>query len=107
MPAAPVVRTVQAANAVPEGTPVFVALKQTLRSGHARAGEVVAFEVVSDVRAADGQSVIVPKGTPAFGAVAESRGAGAFGKPGRLDFLRDPVSSHRALLVLLESLPSE
>jgi len=75
-----------AATAVPEDTPVFVALKQTLRSGRARAGDVVAFEVVSDVRgaAADGQSVLIPKGTPAWGTVAESRGAGAFGKPGRL-----------------------
>jgi len=80
-----------AANAVPEGTPVFVALKQTLRSGRARAGEVVAFEVVSDVRAADGQSVLISKGIPAWGTVAESRGAGAFGKPGRLRVTCDYV----------------
>lgn len=75
-----------AANVVPEGTPVFVALKQTLRSGQVRAGEMVAFEVVSDVRAAaaGGQIVLVPKGAPAWGKIIESRGAGAFGRPGRL-----------------------
>ncbi len=82
-----------AVNTVPEGTPVFVALKQTLRSGRARAGEVVAFEVVSDVRgaAADGQSVVIPKGALAWGTVVESRGAGAFGRPGRLRITCDYV----------------
>jgi hypothetical protein len=89
--AAPAPVAPAAPNVIPEGTPVFVALKQTCAPGRARTGEVVAFEVVSDVRVADGQSVIVPKGTPAFGAVAESRGAGAFGKPGRLRVTCDYV----------------
>lgn len=89
--AVPVALAAPVAHSIPEGTPLFVALKQTLRSGRARLGETVAFEVVSDVRAADGQSVLLPKGALAFGTVAESRGAGAFGKPGRLRVACDYV----------------
>ena len=77
------------APALPEGTPVFVTLKQRLRSGAAKPGQTVAFTVTSDVRrggavAGPNAEVLILAGTPAVGTVVESRGAGAFGKPGRL-----------------------
>jgi hypothetical protein len=81
---------------IPQGTPVFVTLKQRLRSGAAKPGQRVAFTVTSDVRhggtaAGQNAALLIPAGTPAFGTVAESRGAGAFGRPGRLRITCDYV----------------
>jgi hypothetical protein len=73
-----------AAQAIPAGTPVRVALKQRLRSGQAKKGDPVAFAVAADVRTPDGARVLIPAGTPAYGIVEEARGGGSFGRPGRL-----------------------
>jgi hypothetical protein len=87
--AAAITSDATAGTMIPQGTPVFVTLKQRLQSGTARRGETVTFAVTSDVRrggaaAGPNTEVLIPAGTPAFGTVAESRRAGRFGKPGTL-----------------------
>lgn len=85
-PAAPTLLriAVSAPTTIAEGTPVLVAVKQTLRSGAAKKGDPVLFEVASDVRSPDGRDVLIPKGAPCHGTVEESRSPGAFGRPGTL-----------------------
>lgn len=74
-----------AAVTLTEGTPVQVRLLQDIKSGHARKGEQVRLEVVSDVLGPD-RSVLVPKGTPVVGTITRSSGRKMFGKPGKLEF---------------------
>jgi hypothetical protein len=74
-----------AAVSVSEGTPVQVRLLQDIKSGHAKKGEQVRLEVVSDVLGPD-RTVAIPKGTPVVGTVTRSKGRKMFGKPGKLEF---------------------
>jgi hypothetical protein len=69
---------------IAEGTSVVLAFKKTLKSGSAKKGEAVQFEVASDALSPDRRTVLIPKGTSAFGVVEHSRGAGAFGRAGSL-----------------------
>ena len=75
-----------------EGTAVSVVLKETLRGGRAAAGKPVSFAVASDVLAPNGRDVILKAGTPAYGTVRESGGAGMFGKSGKLKITCDYVA---------------
>ena len=83
------------------GTPLTVVLKETLRGGREKSGKTVTFSVASDVLAPNGRDVVIKAGTPVFGTVRDSRGAGPFGRAGRLnvtcDYLAAPDGSHIAL----------
>lgn len=88
-----------------EGTPVQVRLLQDLKSGHARKGEQVRFEVVSDVVGPD-RSILVPKGTPAVGTVTRSTGRKMFGKPGKLEFTIEYIRLPDDTRIPLRSTPT-
>ena len=79
------------APVLPEGAPLTVVLKETLKGGSAAVGKTVAFAVASDVLAPNGRDVILKAGTPAYGTVRESGGAGMFGKGGKLKITCDYV----------------
>src|SRR5436305_4665759 len=71
---------------IPQGTRVRLRLKQELKSGKARRGDPVRFELAADVKSPDGKEVLIPAGTLATGAVLSSHKPGSFGRPGRLQF---------------------
>ncbi len=73
-----------APTTIAEGTSVLLAVKQTLKSGSAKKGEPVVFEVAADAFSPDRRTLLIAKGTRAFGEVEQSRGAGAFGSSGSL-----------------------
>ncbi len=75
------------------GTPVTVVLKEALRGGRDKNGRSVSFAVASDVLAPNGRDVILRAGTPAYGTVRESGGAGMFGKGGKLKITCDYVAA--------------
>jgi hypothetical protein len=67
-------------------------VKQTLKSGTARKGDPVMFEVAADAFAPDRRTVLIPKGAVGRGVVEESRASGPFGRGGsirvRCDFIQ-------------------
>ena len=77
------------AHTVPAGTPVVLTLNQSIKSGAAKAGDTVTYKVAREVD--DGQIILIPMGTPAYGKVTTSHGAGAFGTPGKLQITCDYV----------------
>ena len=70
---------------IQERTPVKIALLEGLRSGMAKVGDEVIFEVREDISNLD-KELIISKGTLAFGRVLKSKKRGIFGKPGQLLF---------------------
>lgn len=68
-----------------ERTPVKIALLEGLRSGMAKVGDEVIFEVREDISNLN-REVIITKGTPAFGHILKSKKRNIFGKPGQLLF---------------------
>src|SRR5687767_2621096 len=80
------------ASTLQDGTPLTVVLKETVRGGRVAAGSPVSLSVASDVLAPNGRDVILRAGTPAYGVVSESGGAGAFGRSGKLKITCDYVA---------------
>ena len=80
-----------AAAVLNQGMEVVVALTERVRSGEAKTGQEVRFRVANDVRSLDMRTVVVPAGTQAVGTILESRGAGAFGRPGVLRLTCDRI----------------
>lgn len=84
------------ADVLPDGTPITLMLTQRLKSGEAKSGEQVTFEVAKQVLI--GRVVVISVGTPAYGQVEVSQGAGAFGRAGtlrlRCDYLLLPSGAH-------------
>jgi hypothetical protein len=66
------------------GTPITLAVAQEANSSTHRAGDAVRFTVLNDVRIGD--TVVIPRGTPAQGEITWRTGKGAFGKSGKLEF---------------------
>jgi hypothetical protein len=66
------------------GTPITLAVSQEVNSSTHRAGDVFPLTVLNDVRI--GETVVIPRGTPAQGEVTWRTGKGAFGKSGKLEF---------------------
>src|ERR1044071_1579025 len=60
-----------APTAIPEGTSVLLSVKQTLKSGSAKKGEPVVFEVAADAFSPDRRTLLIAKGTRAFGEVEQ------------------------------------
>lgn len=66
------------------GTPITLAVSQEVNSSTHRAGDVFPLTVLNDVRIGD--TVVIPRGTPAQGEITWRTGKGAFGKSGKIEF---------------------
>jgi hypothetical protein len=66
------------------GMPLTLAVAQEVNSSTHRAGDTFPLTVLNDVRI--GETVVIPRGTPAVGEVTWRTGKGAFGKSGKLEF---------------------
>lgn len=66
------------------GTPITLAVAQEINSSTQNAGDTFPLTVLNDLRVGD--TVVIPRGTPAVGEVTWRTGKGAFGKSGKLEF---------------------
>jgi len=66
------------------GTPITLAVSQEVNSSTHRAGQMFGLTVLNDVRVGD--TVVIPRGTPAQAEITWRTGKGAFGKSGKLEF---------------------
>src|SRR5690242_13968371 len=60
------------------GTPITLAVSQEVNSSTHRAGDTFPLTVLNDVRIGD--TIVIPRGTPARGEITWRTGKGAFGK---------------------------
>lgn len=88
------------AAAVPVNTPVEIELLESLSSQTLRAGQEIAFKVVSPV-SFDGQTVIAA-GTPLKGEVRAAQKAGAFRKAATLQLALKPLRLENGSIVQLD-----
>ena len=66
------------------GTPITLAVSQEVNSSTHRAGDTFPLTVLNDVRIGD--TIVIPRGTPAQALITWRTGKGAFGKSGKLEF---------------------
>jgi hypothetical protein len=66
------------------GTPIQLAVSSEVNSSTHRAGDTFPLTVLNDVRIGD--TIVIPRGTPAQGEITWRTGKGAFGKSGKLEF---------------------
>jgi hypothetical protein len=66
------------------GTPITLAVAQEVNSSLQAAGDTFPLTVLNDIKIGD--TVVIPRGTPATGEVTWRTGKGAFGKSGKLEF---------------------
>jgi hypothetical protein len=66
------------------GTPITLAVSQEVNSSTHHAGDTFALTVLNDVRIGD--TVVIPRGTPAQALITWRTGKGAFGKSGKIEF---------------------
>ncbi|HTU12794.1 MAG TPA: hypothetical protein VMG08_18030 [Allosphingosinicella sp.] len=66
------------------GTPITLAVAREANSSTHRAGDTIELTVLNDVRIGD--TIVIPRGTPAVGEITWRTGKGAFGKSGKLEF---------------------
>ncbi len=76
---------------VADGTMVEVQLLHTLKSGKDKKDSIVRYAVTRDV--VIGGQLVIQKGARAMGRVTESKGAGMFGKAGKLEFTIESVEA--------------
>jgi len=70
------------------GTPITLAVAEEVNSTTHREGDIFRLTVLNDVMV--GNTVVIPRGTPAHGEITWRTGKGAFGKSGKMEFsLRD------------------
>jgi hypothetical protein len=67
------------------GIPVTLAVSQEVNSSKNHQGDPVPLTVLNDVKIGD--TIVIPRGTPAVGEVTWRTGKGAFGKSGKLEFV--------------------
>jgi hypothetical protein len=67
------------------GVPITVAVAQEVNSSKNHEGDPVPLTVLNDVKIGD--TIVIPRGTPATGEVTWRTGKGAFGKSGKLEFV--------------------
>ena len=65
------------------GTPITLAVSQEVNSSTHRAGDTFPLTVLNDVSI--GNTVVIPRGTPAVGEITWRTGKGAFGKSGKME----------------------
>ena len=66
------------------GTPITLAVTQEVNSSTHEEGDIFKLTVLNDVSV--GQSVVIPRGTPANAEITWRTGKGAFGKSGKMEF---------------------
>lgn len=66
------------------GTPITLAVTEEVNSSTHKEGDVFKLTVLNDVSV--GQSVVIPRGTPANAEITWRTGKGAFGKSGKMEF---------------------
>lgn len=66
------------------GTPITLAVAKEINSSTNQAGDTFPLTVLNDVKV--GETVVIPRGTPAVGETTWRTGKGAFGKSGKLEF---------------------
>lgn len=66
------------------GTPIMLSVAQEVTSTTHHAGDMFALTVANDVRIGD--TIVIPRGTPAQAEITWRTGKGAFGKSGKLEF---------------------
>src|SRR4051812_44769212 len=66
------------------GTPINLAMAEEINSSTQTAGDTFKLTVLEDVKVGD--TVVIPRGTPAMGEVTWRTGKGSFGKSGKLEF---------------------
>lgn len=67
------------------GVPITLAVAQEVNTSKHREGDTFPLTVVNDVKI--GETVVIPRGTPALGEVTWRTGKGAFGKSGKMEFV--------------------
>jgi len=67
------------------GLPITLAVAQEVNTSKHREGDTFPLTVVNDVKV--GETVVIPRGTPAVGEVTWRTGKGAFGKSGKMEFV--------------------
>jgi hypothetical protein len=72
-----------------EGVPIQLAVAEEVNSSTHRAGDTFRLTVLNDVLV--GNTVVIPRGTPAQAEITWRTGKGAFGKSGKLEFSLDYV----------------
>lgn len=65
------------------GTPITLAVSQEVNSSINEAGDTFPLTVLNDV--AIGNTIVIPRGTPAVGEITWRTGKGAFGKSGKME----------------------
>jgi hypothetical protein len=66
------------------GVPIALAVTEEVNSSTHKEGDMFKLTVLNDVSV--GQTVVIPKGTPATGEITWRTGKGAFGKSGKIEF---------------------
>lgn len=83
-PSAPVVEPAAQMLMLNSGVPITLAVTEEVNSSTHEAGDMFKLTVLNDV--SSGQTVVIPKGTPATGEITWRTGKGAFGKSGKIEF---------------------
>jgi hypothetical protein len=65
------------------GTPVTLAVAEDVNSSTHKEGDIFKLTVLNDVKSGD--TILIPRGTPATGEITWRTGKGAFGKSGKLE----------------------
>jgi hypothetical protein len=66
------------------GIPIALVVSKEVNSSTNHEGDIFALTVLNDVKIGD--TIVIPRGTPAAGEVTWRTGKGAFGKSGKLEF---------------------
>ena len=77
---------------LPSGTKLQVELSEDLSSNKAKKDQEVIFYATKDIKSEDGR-VLIKKGARATGKVTEAKGAGTFGRKGKLEFTVEEVKA--------------
>lgn len=72
------------ASTLTAGTPVTLAVAEEVNSSTHKEGDTFKLTVLNDVKV--GNTVVLPRGTPAVAEITWRTGKGAFGKSGKLEF---------------------
>ncbi len=74
------------------GTPITLAVSQEVNSSTHKEGDTFPLTVLNDV--AVGNTVVIPRGTPAVGEITWRTGKGAFGKSGKMELSLRYIDLH-------------
>jgi len=66
------------------GVPITLVVAKEVNSSTDKEGDPIRLTVLNDVKV--GETIVIPRGTPATGEVTWRTGKGAFGKSGKLEF---------------------